>query len=107
MRLLTGPGVFTKRHAGFQFRFTGQNWLHDWLTRACMSCFAFSGPTPSSPSSPGSMARSTASCSTCPEVGSRGGSDRSRSSCDCTACRFASHTLPTEGSGPKAFYTPT
>ena len=66
-------GVLTKRHAGFQFH---RPELAARLveTRACMSCFAFSGPTgaftPSSPSSPGSMARSTASCSTCPEVGS-------------------------------------
>ena len=60
-------GVLTKRHAGFQFH---RPELAARLveTRACMSCFAFSGPTPSSPSSPGSMARSTASCSTCPEV---------------------------------------
>ena len=31
---------------------SSQDWLHDWLTRACMSCLAFSGPTPSSSSSP-------------------------------------------------------
>ena len=41
MRHLTGLGVFTKRCAGFQFH--PQDWLHDWLTRACISCFAFSG----------------------------------------------------------------
>jgi hypothetical protein len=46
MRLLTGPGVFTKRYASFTV--SPQDWLHDWLTRACMSCLAFSGPTPSS-----------------------------------------------------------
>ena len=50
MRLLTGPGVFTKRYASFTV--SPQDWLHDWLTRACMSCLAFSGPTPSSSSSP-------------------------------------------------------
>ena len=49
-------GVLTKRHAGFQFH---RPELAARLveTRACMSCFAFSGPTPSSPSSPGSMAQ--------------------------------------------------
>ena len=50
MRLLTGPAVFTKRYASFTV--SPQDWLHDWLTRACMSCLAFSGPTPSSSSSP-------------------------------------------------------
>ena len=43
MRLLTGPAVFTKRYASF----TPGLWLHEWLTRACMSCLAFFGPTPS------------------------------------------------------------
>ena len=49
------------------------------MTRACSSCLAFSDPRPSRPSSPGSMRCSTASCSACPEVGCRGGSDRSSS----------------------------
>jgi hypothetical protein len=68
------------------------------VTRACMSCLTFSDPRPSSPSSPGNMRSSTAPCSACPEVGCRGGSDRSSSqtsssstSFTCSACRFASH----------------
>jgi hypothetical protein len=68
------------------------------VTRACMSCLAFSDPRPSSPSSPGNMRCSTASCSACPEVGSRCRSDHSSSqtsssstSFTCSACRFASH----------------
>ena len=67
-----------------------QDWLHDWLTRACMNCFAFSGPTPSSSSSPGPHHRLVQHL---PRGGLPcGGSDRSRLSCACTACRFASHT---------------
>jgi hypothetical protein len=39
-----------------------QDWLHDWLTRACMSCLAFLRPYALKLLKPrGSMARSTAS----------------------------------------------
>ena len=60
-----------------------QDWLHDWLTRACMSCLAFSGPTPSSSSSPVASWPAAQPLVQHLHRGGlyRGGSDRSRSSC--------------------------
>ena len=65
MRLLTGQSSEFRVYSSLQtanrltqgcspnaMPVSPQDWLHDWLTRACMSCLAFSGPTPSSSSSP-------------------------------------------------------
>ena len=66
MRLLTGQSSEFRVYSSFiqtanrltqgcspnAMPVSSQDWLHDWLTRACMSCLAFSGPTPSSSSSP-------------------------------------------------------
>ena len=72
-----------------------QDWLHDWLTRACMSCLAFSGPTPSSSSSPVASWPAAQPLVQHLHRGGlyRGGSDRSRSSCATRHEKgFASHT---------------
>ena len=74
-----------------------QDWLHDWLTRACMSCLAFSGPIrPQAPQAPWQHGLQHSLVQHLPRGGLyRGGSvrtARARAALH-TACRqFASHT---------------
>ena len=74
-----------------------QDWLHDWLTRACMSCLAFSGPIrPQAPRAPWQHGLQHSLVQHLPRGGLyRGGSvrtARARAALH-TACRqFASHT---------------
>jgi hypothetical protein len=91
MRLLTGPGVFTKRYASFTPGLAAR------LVDACLHelprllrPYALKLLKPR-----GSMACSTASCSTCPEVGYTAAVRYGPLALELryTACRqFASHT---------------
>ena len=100
MRLLTGPAVFTKRYASF----TPGLWLHEWLTRACMSCLAFFGPTPSqAPQAPWEHGPQHSLVQHLPRKGYRGSSDRPRSSC---ATRPAASPRTLTRSAQGSTYTP-